>query len=114
MTVNQKTLFDEGKLALERMCRDIRDARSITAPAAGGSGSSITFIRNNATAQDGAGETITFQLNRKHSGKGQNITQSLTSAMAEMYLHLRLHGELQQIMRLKLQYSPSLWEAVRM
>jgi prepilin-type N-terminal cleavage/methylation domain-containing protein len=29
MTVNQKTLFDEGKLALERMSRDIRDARSI-------------------------------------------------------------------------------------
>ena len=26
MTVNQKTLLDEGKLALERMCRDIRDA----------------------------------------------------------------------------------------
>jgi len=28
MTVNQKTLYDEGKLALERMARDIRDARS--------------------------------------------------------------------------------------
>src|SRR5512136_521847 len=25
MTVNQKTLLDEGKLALERMCRDLRD-----------------------------------------------------------------------------------------
>jgi prepilin-type N-terminal cleavage/methylation domain-containing protein len=63
MTVNQKTLFDEGKLALERMCRDIRDAQSISVPAAGGSGSVITFIRNNATAQDGASETITFQRN---------------------------------------------------
>jgi prepilin-type N-terminal cleavage/methylation domain-containing protein len=59
MTVNQKTLFDEGKLALERMCRDIRDARSITSVTA----SSITFVRTNATAQDGAGETITFQRN---------------------------------------------------
>ncbi|MFH1702857.1 MAG: prepilin-type N-terminal cleavage/methylation domain-containing protein [Nitrospirota bacterium] len=62
MTVNQKTLFDEGKLALERMCRDIRDGRSITSPASGGSGSSITFIRNNATAQDVAAENITFCL----------------------------------------------------
>jgi len=63
MTVNQKTLFDEGKLALERMCRDIRDARSITSPASGGSGSSITFMRTNATAQDVAGENITFRWN---------------------------------------------------
>lgn len=59
MTVNQKTLFDEGKLALERMGRDIRDARSISSVSA----SSITFIRNNATAQDIAGETIIFQRN---------------------------------------------------
>ena len=59
MTVNQKTLFDEGKLALERMCRDIRDARSIT----GVTATSITFVRNNATAQDIAGETLVFQRN---------------------------------------------------
>jgi len=59
MTVNQKTLFDEGKLALERMCRDIRDSRSITSVTA----SSITFVRDDATAQDIAGETIIFQRN---------------------------------------------------
>jgi prepilin-type N-terminal cleavage/methylation domain-containing protein len=59
MTVNQKTLYDEGKLALERMCRDIRDARSIT----GVTASSITFVRDDATAQDIAGETIIFQRN---------------------------------------------------
>jgi prepilin-type N-terminal cleavage/methylation domain-containing protein len=59
MTVNQKTLFDEGNLALERMCRDIRDARSIT----GVTASSITFVRNNATTQDIAGETLVFQRN---------------------------------------------------
>ena len=60
MTVNQKTLFDEGKLALERMCRDIRDANSIT----GSSATSITFIRTNATGpgQDTANETITYRL----------------------------------------------------
>ena len=61
MTVNQKTLLDEGKLALERMCRDLRDANTITSPASGGSGSSITFTRTHATAKDIAGESITFQ-----------------------------------------------------
>ena len=59
MTVNQKTLLDEGRLALERMCRDIRDARSIT----GTTATSVTFVRNNATAQDIVGETILFQRN---------------------------------------------------
>jgi prepilin-type N-terminal cleavage/methylation domain-containing protein len=62
MTINQKTLLDEGKLALERMCRDIRDARSISQPAAGGSGSEIRFVRNNATSQDLAGENLRFRL----------------------------------------------------
>jgi prepilin-type N-terminal cleavage/methylation domain-containing protein len=62
MTVNQKTLLDEGKFALERMCRDIRDAQSITVPTTGSSGSSITFVRTNATAYDGVGDTITFTL----------------------------------------------------
>jgi hypothetical protein len=59
MTVNQKTLYDEAKLALERMCRDIRDARSIT----GVTATSITFVRNNATTQDIAVETLVFQRN---------------------------------------------------
>jgi len=64
MTVNQKTLFDEGKLALERMCRDIRDAQDILYPAASGTGSYIRFTRTNATgaSQDGADEIIRFQL----------------------------------------------------
>ena len=62
MMVNQKTLLDEGKSALERMCRDIRDAQSISAPAAGSSGNQIIFTRTHATAQDIANETITFQL----------------------------------------------------
>ncbi len=65
MTVNQKTLFDEGKLALERMCRDIRDARSIT----GVTASSITFVRDDATAYDVAGETIIFQRQRRQHSK---------------------------------------------
>jgi prepilin-type N-terminal cleavage/methylation domain-containing protein len=56
MTVNQKTLYDEAKLALERMCRDIRDAESISAPGAGASGTLITFVRDDATVQDVANE----------------------------------------------------------
>jgi prepilin-type N-terminal cleavage/methylation domain-containing protein len=76
MTANQKTLLDEGELALERMCRDIRDANSITSPSAGGSGSSITFTRTNATAQDSASEAITFQLT------GSNLQKVKTSPSA--------------------------------
>ena len=59
MTVNQKILFDEGKLAVERICRDIRDANSIT----GSTATSITFIRTHATGtgQDNANETITYR-----------------------------------------------------
>jgi prepilin-type N-terminal cleavage/methylation domain-containing protein len=62
MTVNQKTLYDEGKLALERMGRDIRDARSITTPAAGGSGNTIVFQRTNPTFGDAIDEILTFRL----------------------------------------------------
>jgi prepilin-type N-terminal cleavage/methylation domain-containing protein len=81
MTVNQKTLFDEGKLAMERMCRDIRDARGITSPASGGLGNSITFMRNNATAQDIAGENITFRLTGNTLEKVK-ASPSVTSSMA--------------------------------
>ncbi len=80
MTVNQKTLFDEGKLALERMCRDIRDAQSITSVTA----DSITFVRNNATAQDIAGETIVFQRNAGASTLEKvKASPSATIAMAD-------------------------------
>jgi len=84
MTVNQKILFDEGKLALERICRDIRDAKSITTPAAGGSGSTIIFLRGNLTAQDVADESITFQLNPTDNTILEKVksSPSATSAMA--------------------------------
>jgi prepilin-type N-terminal cleavage/methylation domain-containing protein len=62
MTVNQKTLFDEAKLALERMCRDIRDAQAIGLVTTGPPGS-ITFTRAHATATDNAGNSITFWQN---------------------------------------------------
>jgi len=80
MTVNQKTLFDEGKLALERMCRDIRDANSIT----GSTATSITFIRTHATGagQDIANETITFQLTGTTLEKVK-ASPAVTSAIAE-------------------------------
>ena len=64
MTVNQNTLFDEGKLSLERMCRDIRDAQNILYPAVSGTGNYIRFTRTHATgvSQDAANEIIRFQL----------------------------------------------------
>jgi len=84
MTVNQKTLLDEGKLALERMCRDIRDGRSITTPAAGGSGSTIAFLRTNSTVQDIIDESITFRLNPTDNTilEKMKSSPSATSAMA--------------------------------
>lgn len=98
MTVNQKTLFDEGKLALEKMCRGIRDARSIT----GVTASSITFVRDDATAYDIAGETIIFQLNAgilqkvkaspaSTSTMASNVTAfAVTNATNEILLTLTL------------------------
>ncbi len=59
MTLNQKIVFDEGKLALERMCRDIRDANAIT----GATASSVTFTRAHTTATDNAGNSITLWQN---------------------------------------------------
>jgi prepilin-type N-terminal cleavage/methylation domain-containing protein len=80
MTVNQKTLFDEGKLALERMSRDIRDANIIT----GSTATSITFIRTHATGagQDIANETITFQLTGTTLEKVK-ASPAVASAIAE-------------------------------
>lgn len=64
MTVNRKTLYDEGKLALERMVRDIRDARSVTTPSSGGTSNTVTFQRTNPTGagQDGGNEILTYRL----------------------------------------------------
>lgn len=101
MTVNQKTLFDEGKLALERMCRDIRDAQSITSVTAGPPGS-ITFTRTHATAYDAgppAPETITFQqtgntLEKVKGGTGYAMAvsdvTSFTVANATYEIQLQL------------------------
>lgn len=68
MTVNQKILLDEGKLALERMCRDIRDAQDILYPAASNSGNYIRFTRTNATSLDSTTEIIRFQLTLQPDG----------------------------------------------
>jgi len=64
MTVNQKPLLDEAKLAMERMSRDIRDAQDILYPPASGTGNYIRFRRTHATgaSQDGANEIIRFQF----------------------------------------------------
>ena len=84
MTVNQKTLLDEGKLALERMCREIRDARAISLPAAPfpSSGTSIRFRRTHATANDVAAEWIVFLRTGTNLQKDKatpNVTVTLAS-----------------------------------
>jgi prepilin-type N-terminal cleavage/methylation domain-containing protein len=79
MTVNQKTLYDEGKLALERMCRDIRDASGIITTTA----SSIAFTRTNATTGgDSAGERIRFDLNGTTSRKVKGVNPVGTGGTA--------------------------------
>jgi len=84
MTVNQKTLLDEGKLALERMCREIRDARAISLPAAPfpSSGTSMRFRRTHATANDVAAEWIVFLRTGTNLQKDKatpNVTVTLAS-----------------------------------
>jgi hypothetical protein len=81
MTVNQKTLYDEGKLALERMCRDIRDAQSITSPTPGNQANAISFTRTYATAQDIANEGITFNLSGSNLQKVK-ASPATTATMA--------------------------------
>jgi prepilin-type N-terminal cleavage/methylation domain-containing protein len=84
MTVNQKMLFDEAKLALERMCRDIRDARLISNPAAGGSGNMIRVTRTHDTApsQDVADERIRFRLTGTTLEKVKNNNGPEIAALA--------------------------------
>lgn len=61
LTVNQKALSEEARIALEKICRDLRDAQSISIPPPGGSGQILSFTRTNATAGDGANENITYR-----------------------------------------------------
>lgn len=63
MSVNQNRIYEEAKLAIERICRDIRDAKTITSPSEGSSGSEITFQRTHQTLKDSQDEIITFRLN---------------------------------------------------
>lgn len=61
LTVNQKALSEEARIALEKICRDLRDAQSISIPAPGGSGQILSFTRTHATAGDGTNEIITYR-----------------------------------------------------
>ncbi|NWF91291.1 MAG: prepilin-type N-terminal cleavage/methylation domain-containing protein [Syntrophaceae bacterium] len=80
MTKDQKALLEEGRLAMERMCRDIRDANTIT----GTTASSITFTRVHATGQDVASESITFQRNAgARTLEKVKASPSRTTTMAE-------------------------------
>jgi prepilin-type N-terminal cleavage/methylation domain-containing protein len=58
----RKDLYDQARLALERMVREIRDADQIVSPTPGSSGSSINFTKVHTSPADSS-TTITFQLN---------------------------------------------------
>ncbi|MGB9698218.1 MAG: PulJ/GspJ family protein [Thermodesulfobacteriota bacterium] len=61
LAVNQKALSDEARIALEKICRDLRDAQNISSPAAGSSGQILSFTRTHATAGDVSNENIIYR-----------------------------------------------------
>ena len=78
----RKDLSDQGRLALDRMVRELRDAKEITAT----SGDSITFKKAHPSAQDSA-EEIKFQLNganleRIADPSGTSITSVLAASVS--------------------------------
>lgn len=62
MAGRQAGLLAEGKLAMERLAREIRDAEEVLAPASGSSSDSINFRKSHSTVLDSATD-ITFQVN---------------------------------------------------
>jgi len=58
----QKGLFDQAVMAMERISRELRDANSISLPASGNSGSTLTFTKSHETLQDSDTEDISFKL----------------------------------------------------
>ena len=68
---NQSILYSEAATALERMSREIRDARSISTPASGSSDNKIRVFKNTATPQD-ANLYVTFALNGTALQRGSN------------------------------------------
>lgn len=64
---DRKELYDQGRLALERMTREIRVANAVSYPAVGNSGSYIDFTKEAYGFSSGAPSdtsiTMTFQVN---------------------------------------------------
>lgn len=81
MMEKQKSLYDEASMAMERISRELRDASTITTPASGGSGSTLTFTKSHYTLEETVDETddITFQL----SGTTLQRVGSTTVNLAE-------------------------------
>jgi prepilin-type N-terminal cleavage/methylation domain-containing protein len=102
ITGNQAGLLAEGKLAMERMAREIRDANNILVPTSGLSGDSINFAKSHSTAVD-SDTDITFQktgstLERKRgtnppeplAGNVSNFTVTNDSSEIKLELSLSL------------------------
>lgn len=62
MMEKQKGLFDQATMVMERISRELRDAESISLPASGDSGSTLTFTKSHGTPQETSTYVITFQL----------------------------------------------------
>ena len=61
MMEKQKGLFDQAAMVMERISRELRDAESITTPASGASGSTLTFTKSHGTLEETTTYAITFQ-----------------------------------------------------
>lgn len=61
MMEKQKSLYDEAAMAMERISRELRDAKSISSPASGNTDSTLTFTKSYGSPQDSATD-ITFRL----------------------------------------------------
>jgi prepilin-type N-terminal cleavage/methylation domain-containing protein len=72
---NESVLYGEAAAAMERMSREIRDARSISTPATGSSGNKIRVFKNTATPQD-ANRYVTFALNGSAIQRGSNAADA--------------------------------------
>jgi type II secretory pathway pseudopilin PulG len=76
---DRKELYDQARLALERMVREIRDADQIVTPTAGSSGTSVSFTKAHASPED-TSTTITFQLNGANLERTGNVSGTVVLA----------------------------------
>jgi prepilin-type N-terminal cleavage/methylation domain-containing protein len=86
---DRKDLYDQAKLAMERMVREIRDANQIVTPAVGSTATSINFIKAHTSPGDTSTD-ITFQLDLERVGDVSgtvDLASSLTAVTGFQATH---------------------------